>query len=179
MNTVKMKAFQKHLHNNPITRGLRKQISFSRGCDKPKCDLLTVVKPFARAWRVLQFEPSPFKTAPRNPRLRSAHHGPASPARQLLLHDALLRRRCQPAPCDGACLGVNERNFNQRLQMKMLITLHFLPTWKHTYIHPHLPQTPCTLDTKNKQKIPGNIFFDTFYIFAESDMTSWNLPTYI
>lgn len=73
---VKMKAFRRHLHNNPVTRGLWKPIRFSSGYDKPECDPLTVVKALARAWRVLQLEPNPFKTSPQNPCLGSGHYCP-------------------------------------------------------------------------------------------------------
>lgn len=173
-----MKAFRKHLRSNPVTRGLRKRISFSQGWDQPECDLSIIVKPFAGAWRVLQLEPSPFQTGPQNPCLRR-ETAPHIPTWQILIHDVLFRRHCQPAPCNGSYLWVNEHNFNQFLQMKMLITLHFLPTWKHTYTQTHLPQTQCTLDNENKQKIPSNMFFDTFYIFAETIITCWYLPTYI
>lgn len=176
-----MKAFRKHLHNNPVTCRLRKPIRFSWGYDKPECDPLTVVRPFARAWRVLQLQPNPFKTIPRNPCLRSGHYCPPTPIPtwQSLIHNVLFRRQCQPASSNGSHLWVSERNFNQFLQMKMLITLHFLPTWKHTHIHTHLPPTRGTLDNENKQKIPSNIFLDTLYIVAETIMASWHLPTSI
>lgn len=104
---------------------------------------------------------------------------PTTPHDDFSIYAVLVRRYHQTAPCNGSYLWINEHNFNQFLQMKMLITLHFLPTWKHAYTHTPLLQTQCILDNENKQKIPSNIFFDTFYIFAETVIASWYLPTYV
>lgn len=102
---------------------------------------------------------APVKPSLKTPVSDVATAVPQNPTWPFLVHRVLSRRRRQPAPCNGSHSWVSEHNFNQFLQMKMLITLQCLPpTWKHIYTHTHLPQTHCTLGNENKQKISSNTF---------------------